>query len=206
MTMTATAFRTQRIRSAIVDLRGFWRRIKTAFIFGLVVAFVLATIIAAVLWAVNAARNRTIAALMDNHDVTVANDSAPEVLFARAYFLMTHARLDEAQLFVSMLDIRGSERMRADLHYDMANGRLKLAFDKIEAGDFNAAAALVALAREDYREALRLDPGGWNTRFNFDVASRLVREYPTFGFTPDERRRGPRPLWTELPNTPRGEP
>jgi mxaK protein len=194
------------IRSLISNLRGIWRRMKTAFIVGLVVALAVAAIAAAGLWGVNAARNRTIAALIRGHDVTVARGGAPEVVFARAYFLMTHNRVDDAQLLVSELDSRASKRLRSDLHYDMANARLKLAFDKIDKGDFDAASALVELAREDYRDALRLDPDAWNARYNFDVASRLVRGYPMFGFTPDERRRGPRPLWTELPNTPRGEP
>jgi len=195
-----------RIWSLTAGLPEFWRRVKTAVIIGLVVGFALAATLAALLWGVNAARNRIITALIGGRDLAVASDGTPEVLFARAYFLMTHGRLDDAQFAVSVLDLRASKPLRADLHYDMGNARLKLAFDKIENGDFDAAGALVGLAREDYREAMRLDPDGWNARFNFDVASRLVREYPSFGFTPDERRRGPRPLWTELPNTPRGEP
>ena len=194
------------LQSLVANLHGIWRRIKTAFIVGLVVALAFAATAAAALWGVNAARNRTIAALTGGHDVRVVPGGAPELVFARAYFLMTHNRVDDPQLLVSELDFRASRRMRADVHYDMANARLKLAFDKVEKGEFDAAGALVGLAREDYREALRLDPYEWNARYNFDVASRLVRGYPTFGFTPDERRRGPRPLWTELPNTPRGEP
>jgi mxaK protein len=194
------------LRSLIGNLHGIWRRIKTAFIVGFVVTLAFAATAAATLWGVNVARNATIAALIGGHDVTVAPGGVPEVVFARAYFLMTHNRVDDAQLLVSELDLRASRRMRAHVHYDMANARLKLAFDKVEKGEFDAAGTLVGLAREDYREALRLDPDEWNARYNFDVASRLVRAYPTFGFTPDERRRGPRPLWTELPNTPRGEP
>jgi mxaK protein len=204
--MMAAVLALQRIRRLIAGLREFGRRMVTAVSICLVVGLALAAAAAGSLWGMNAARNRTIAALIGGHDVTVASDGAPEALFARAYFLMTHNRLDDAQLVVSMVDLRASDRLRADLHYDMANARLKFAFDKIEIGDFDAAGALVGLAREDYREAIRLDPESWNARFNFDVASRLVREYPSFGFTPDERRHGPRPLWTELPNTPRGEP
>jgi mxaK protein len=204
--MTTRAAAVQRSFSVIADLRGFFQRTRTILFAALFGVLVLAAATAAALWGMNAARNRTIAALMNNHDVKVATDSAPRVIFARAYFFMTHGRLDDAQVMVSMLDIRGSNRLRADLHYDMANARLKHAFDMIREGKFDAAGALVGLAREDYREALRLDPDDWNVRFNFDVASRLVREYPTFGQTPDARRRGPHPLWTEMPNIPRGEP
>ena len=203
--MTAPFFR-QRSRSLLDGILGFLRRGTTIVIVGAAVLCGLASASAALLWMINAERNRIIAALVDGRDVEVATNAAPEVLFARAYFLMTHNRLDDAQQLVSMADLRADKRLRAELHYDVANARLKLAFDKIEIGDFDAAGALVGLAREDYREALLLDPDYWNTRFNFDVASRLVRQYPSFGFTPDERRRGPGPLWTELPNRPRGEP
>ena len=196
----------RRIRYGIAKLDRFWQRIRTAFLIGVVVAFALAAAAATFLLGLNAARNRTVAALTNGQDRAVAIDTVPEVLFARVYFLLAHNRLNDIPPLVNMLDLRAGPRLRADLHYDIANARLKLAFDKIDSGDFDAAGALVGLAREDYREALRLNPDNWDARFNFDVASRLIREYPSFGFTPDERRRGPRPLWTELPNTPRGEP
>jgi mxaK protein len=197
---------TQQIRSLMSALYGLGRRNVNAALLFLVIAMVLALIAAGSLWSISAARNRTIAALSEGHDEAISSDATPELLFARAYFLLTHDRLDDAQAVASSLERSGSDRLRADLHYDMANARLKIAFDKIERGDFDAAGALVGLAREDYREAIKLDPDAWNARFNFDVASRLVREYPSFGFTADERRQGPRPLWTELPNLPRGAP
>lgn len=204
--MITAVVATQRMRALIAHIRDFAPGITTTVIVSLVIGFALAAAAAGALWGMNAARNRAISALNRGRDVTIASNGTPEVLFARAYFLMTHNRLDDAQPVAGMLDLRASARLRAAVHYDLANARLKLAFDKIENGDFDAAGALVGLAREDYREAMRLDPDDWNARFNFDVASRLVREYPSFGFTPDERRQGPRPLWTELPNTPRGEP
>ena len=195
-----------RFQYGIAGLDRFWQRFRTAFLISVLVALALAAAVAIFLLGLNAARNRTIAALTNGQDRAVAIEAAPEVLFARAYFLLAHNRLDDIAPLVNTLDLHAAPRLRAALHYDIANTRLKLAFDKIDSGDFDAAGALVGLAREDYREALRLNPENWDARFNFDVASRLIREYPSFGFTPDERRRGPRPLWTELPNTPRGEP
>lgn len=204
--MTAGAFVAQRIRLAVLDLHRLWGRIKTACSIALFAALALAAATAITLWVVHAGHNRTIAALASGHDVPVSAQAAPNLIFARAYFLMNHGHLEEAQALASMLDLRADKQLRADLHYDLANASLKVAFTKIEKGDIDSAAAFVSLAREDYREAMRLDPDDWNARFNFDVASRLVREYPTFGFTPDLRRRGPKPLWTELPDTPQGEP
>ncbi len=194
------------VRAAFLHIGAFWARIKTFVLVALVIVLAVAAVAAFALWPRDAARNRTITALTHNHDVAVAQDAAPKLLFARAYFLITHGRLDEAQAIVSLLDLRGTDKARADLHYDLGNGRLLAAFDKIDLADFDAAGALVGLAQEDYIEAMRLNPDDWDARYNFDVAARLVRQYPSFVNTPDPRRQGPRPIWTELPNVPRGEP
>jgi mxaK protein len=190
----------------LAQVWAFWRRIRTVVLVALVIVLALVTAAAFAIWARDAGRNRTIAALADNHDIAVAQDSAPKLLFARAYFLITHRRLDDAQAMTSLFDLRGNSKARADLHYDLGNGRLLAAFDKIDSADFDAAGALVGLAQEDYIEAMRLNPDDWDARYNFDVAARLVRQYPSFTNYPDPRRAGPRPIWTELPNVPRGEP
>ena len=203
--MTAYAF-SHPISFILAQIGVLWRRVRTAALVVLVIILALATAAALAIWARDAARNRTIAALTGNRDVAVAQDAAPPLLFARAYFLITHRRLDDAQTLVSLFDLRGSTKARADLHYDLGNGRLLAAFDKIDSADFDAAGALVGLAQEDYIEAMRLNPDDWDARYNFDVAARLVRQYPSFVNYPDPRRTGPRPIWTELPNVPRGEP
>jgi mxaK protein len=192
--------------AALTQLRMLWARVKTATLVGGVVVLALGTVAASAILVRDRARNHMIAALTQNHDIAVAPDSASKLLFARAYFLIVHRRLDEAQALVSRFDLRGSDKARARLHYDLGNGRLLAAFDKIDSADYDAAGALVGLAQENYIEAMRLDPDEWNARYNFDVAARLVRQYPSFVNTPDPRRHGPRPIWTELPNVPQGEP
>jgi mxaK protein len=194
------------IQISAMRIAAIWGSSKTAALVSLVVTFALGTLAAFGLCGLNMAHNRTISGLVDNHDIAVDRDAAEKLLFARAYFLMTHSRLDDAQAFVSLFDLRGSRKARAHLHYDFANARLRAAFEKIDAQDFDAAGALVGLAQADYIEALRLDPDDWNVRFNFDVATRLVRQYPSFKTYHDLRREGPHPIWTELPNVPRGEP
>ncbi|HEY0146715.1 MAG TPA: MxaK protein [Methylovirgula sp.] len=193
-------------RLVLLQISALWGRIKTGVLVALVIVLALCTVAAFAMWGRDAARNRTIVALAHNHDIAVAQNAAAKLLFARAYFLATHGQLDEAQALVSLFDLRGSDKARADLHYDLGNGRLLAAFDKIDMADFDAAGALVGLAQGDYIEAMRLNPDDWDARYNFDVAARLVRQYPSFVNTPDPRRQGPRPIWTELPNTPQGEP
>jgi mxaK protein len=149
--------------------------VKTLALSALVIALAFGALAALAIFARDIGRNRAIAALADNHDIAVGPDDAPKLLFARAYFLITHRRLDEAQALVSLFDLRGDDRARADLRYDLGNGRLLEAFDKIESDDFDAAGPLVGLAQENYIEAMRLNPDDWNARYNFDVATRLVR-------------------------------
>jgi mxaK protein len=194
------------VRAVFLQIGIFWGRVKTLVLIALVIVLALCTVAAFAMWGRDAARNQTIAALANNHDVAVGQNAAPKLLFARAYFLATQGRLDDAQAVVSLFDLRGSDKARADLHYDLGNARLLAAFDKIDMADFDAAGALVGLAQEDYIEAMRLNPDHWDARYNFDVAARLVRQYPSFVNTPDPRRQGPRPIWTELPNVPQGEP
>jgi mxaK protein len=180
-----------------------WRSFVLAF---LVVVFAFGAIVAAVSWSIKATHNRQIEALIHNHNIVVQPNAAPELLFARAYFLLTHDQMGGAQPFLAALDAGNDRRLRADLHYDMANALLKLAFTAIERGDFDQAGPYVVLSREDYHEALRLDPDDWDARYNFDVASRLIREYPQFIPHDDPRRRDPTNLWTHLPIKPEGEP
>ncbi len=203
--MTRFAF-VQYLRGALGQVSAFLARIKTELLASFTILIWLGAFAAFALWVRDAERNRTIDGLTHNHDIAVSQDAAPKLLFARAYFLATHRRLDDAQALVSLFDLRGSDQHRATLHYDLGNARLRAAFDKITGLDFDAAGALVGLAEEDYIEALRLNPDFWNARYNFDVAARLVRKYPSFANTPDPQRQGPRPIWTELPNVPRGEP
>ncbi len=194
------------LRTGLVEIRAFLGRIKTAMLVLQLVFLTLGTLAASAFWARDIARNRVIADLTHNHDVKVSPDDAPKLIFARAFFLMRHRRIDAAQALVSRFDLVGSDNARSDLHYDLGNARLLAAFEKIDNADFDAAGALVGLAQEDYIEAMRLNPDLWDARYNFDVAARLVRQYPSFVNTPDPRRQGPRPIWTELPNVPRGEP
>jgi mxaK protein len=194
------------LREGLVQTRAFLARIKTALLASVAILIWLGTLAAFALWIRDAGRNYTIADLTHNHDIVVSQEAAPKLIFARAYFLATHRRLDGAQALVSLFDLRGSDKERAALHYDLGNARLLAAFDKINSLNYDAAGALVGLAEEDYIEAMRLNPNLWDARYNFDVAARLVRKYPSFANTPDPQRQGPRPIWTELPNIPRGEP
>jgi mxaK protein len=46
----------------------------------------------------------------------------------------------------------------------------------VASGDWVGARPLLELAKETYREALRLDPGQWDARYNLERALRLAPE------------------------------
>ncbi|WP_204276833.1 hypothetical protein, partial [Klebsiella aerogenes] len=63
----------------------------------------------------------------------------------------------------------------------------------------------MTLARQDYRRALEARPDDWDAKFNLDVASRLIRDYPEFDRkSGDELKAEPKQIWTDIPGQPRG--
>jgi mxaK protein len=158
-------------------------------------------------WVAAKRANATIAALLDGKNVEIDPAKAsPSVLFARAYFLLKRDRIDEAQNLVDQARLRAGPEIRVQMLYDMANTRLRAAFDAIEQGQFDRATPLVGLAKDQYTEALRLDPEAWDVKYNLDVASRLIRDLPEATPPEDAPRDAPEDVWTDLPGVPQGAP
>ena len=192
------------IRSGIASFLGAAR---PRVLVGLPIVLVVATMILSILTLRQDATNRTIRGLKSNHDIAVATDAPPESLLARIQFLLTHDRVDEIQPYVESLDKIGSDKFRAIAHYDYANGRLRQAFDMITQGKLDSAGPYVVLARQEYRRALTFAPQDWDAKFNLDVASRLIRDFPAFERTSgDTVKVDRRKVWTDIPGTPKGLP
>lgn len=158
-------------------------------------------------WAKDARDNATIAALLAGENVEIDPERASSpVLFARAYYLLQRDRIDEAQVLLDQINFRGDPKIRVLMLYDAANVRLRASFDAIQRGKFDTATALVNLAKDEYNQALRLDPQAWDVKYNLDVAARLVRDLPVLESTEDPEQQEPKNLWSDLPGIPRGEP
>jgi mxaK protein len=159
-------------------------------------------------WAKERRDNATIAALLAGEDVTIDPERASSpVLFARAYYLLKRDRIDEAQVLLDQANFRGDPKVRILMLYDAANTRLRAAFDAIERGRFDKATSLVNLAKDDYNQALRLDPQAWDVKYNLDVAARLVRDLPQIESSEEsQQQEPPKTLWTDLPGVPKGAP
>jgi mxaK protein len=152
--------------------------------------------------------NSTIGRLAAGTEVAVdPTTAAPAVLEARAAFLLRRGRIDDAQPLLDQASERASPPIYVRMLYNMANARMRAAVTAIEKGNFDKAIPLVALAKSEYRSALRLDPVNWNAKYNLDVAMRLVRDLPqAVGEDEEKPLETPEKLWTDLPGVPKGLP
>jgi len=185
-----------------------WAQVRGVFIFAALGIVVLAG--AASVWLVVSAwhDNRTIAGLGAGRDLPVGAGARAEVVFARASFLLDRDRIDEAQALVDDIKAGGNPRLLAAFRYNIANARLRKAFDLLEQNRIDSAIPLVRLAKDDYRASLVLVPDHWDARHNLDVAMRLVRDFPQAGqgLEEDAPPEPPKQLWTDLPGLPKGLP
>ncbi|BDA85158.1 hypothetical protein Sa4125_27000 [Aureimonas sp. SA4125] len=149
--------------------------------------------------------NEDIRALAAGRDVAIGEDASARLLVARAKFLFDRDRIEEAEVLAPRMDAASDEAAKADFFHDLGNARLRAAFRLIEDNDITGATPVVRLAQEDYAAALRIDPARWDTKYNLDMASRLVRTFPrpVQEEQPGER---PRNIWTDMPGLPRGLP
>ena len=188
-------------------LLGIWRAQRSMFLVGVALALLITTTIELVQWRRAVAANDTIDALRAGQNIEVDDGAPPEALLARVAFLTKRSELDQARMLVEALDRVGEVETRARSHYLLANALLRAALEHIEKSELEAANPLVNLAKREYRRALQLNPDYWDAKFNWDVAARLVRDFPDFERkSGDELTADPKKLWTDIPGKPKGLP
>jgi mxaK protein len=165
------------------------------------------SLVAFVEWRRTIAVNSTIDALRVGRNIEVGTESPPEALLARVAFLTRRSELDQARVFLEALDRSGEAELRARGHYLLANALLRTALKHIDASELEAANPLVNLSKREYRRSLQLNPEYWDAKFNFDIAARLVRDFPEFERkSGDELSADPKKLWTDVAGKPKGLP
>jgi mxaK protein len=153
------------------------------------------------------ADNETIQSLLAHKDITVDPTYASgEVVLARINELIRRDRLDEAQTLLGSTETRMEPRLRALALYNLANERTRQGAEFVRKGDLDHAAALINVAKTEYRLALKIDPHDWNTKYNLDVAMRIVRDLPQADNLSDEEQQTTKKIWTDLPGVPKGLP
>lgn len=131
----------------------------------------------------------------------------PELQLARATYLKKKHRYKEAQASLSQIINQGSQKQQAISRYNLGNVYLEQAIELAESMQINEATALTALAKQAYRQALSLDSGYWDAKYNLEVAMRLLPEMDRITMEKDD----PIPekkakLWATVPGFPRGLP
>lgn len=196
------------IRRLFEGMATLWRKARTA---ALAIALVasLATL-ATLTWRIRDIHsdNALITALAAGDDIAVTPRAASdEVLIARSAFLLARDRRDEAQALLDVSSAMTDPKLRARLLYNHANARIRDAISAVERGNTDAAVPITRLAKDEYRLALRLDPAAWDIKYNFDVAMRIVRDFPGYETEGEEPPPdAPTKLWTDLPGVPKGLP
>ncbi|MDD1620798.1 MAG: MxaK protein [Methylococcaceae bacterium] len=153
--------------------------------------------------------NQWMAELNEGHDIAVDKlvKGAPEVRLARAAYLRQKQRYDEALDTLSVIVGLGDARLQSKSRYNLGNLYLTQAMVEVEAGRINQAMPLLTLAKQAYRQALALDSGFWDAKYNLELAMRLLPEFDRVSPTePDDDAAKPSQLWTTVPGFPRGLP
>lgn len=151
--------------------------------------------------------NALIRGLVAGRDLAIPADAGPELIRARAQFLLRYADATSAEALVAPMTGTGDVKGLAALWYDIGNRRLRDGFAAIDRQDVDGAAANVRLAKDAYRASLRLDPGAFDAKVNLDIASRLVRDFPSVEQEgEDDPEAQPKKVWTDLPGLPKGLP
>lgn len=195
------------MRALMCYLRRRWGEARSTVLAGTTVALALVALFSLDHWRRVIVSNDKITALAQGRDVDLGPDPAPELLVARIAFLAPRGDLDQSRVLLEALDRGGDSGLRSRGHYLLANGLLRQALVQLDASQIEVATPLITLAKREYRRALELAPDDWDAKFNFDVAARLVRDFPEYQKkSGDELTTDPKKLWTDVPGKPKGLP
>jgi len=114
-------------------------------------------------------------------------DGPRELRFAHAAALAASGSADAALARYGTL--QGDDALGRAARYNSANLLMRQAVELRRNNQAGQALALVELAKENYRELLRADPGDWPARYNLERAQRLVPEPDDADEDPPDLRR-----------------
>lgn len=152
--------------------------------------------------------NRLIARLAGGEELSLVDlrNAVPEVRLARALQLQRQQRYDDALATMSLIIGSGNKALQTQIRYNLGNLYLQRAIAEIDAMAVNDALPLLALAKQAYRQALALDSGFWDAKYNLDVAMRLLPEMDRINIEEEPTPTQKNQLWTTVPGFPRGLP
>lgn len=152
-------------------------------------------------------QNRRLTAILAGEDAVIdPTRDADGLILARVRFLDALDRHEDALAVIDGSFAKLQPDAQAAILYNHANALVGRAISSVERNDLDAAIPFVNLAKENYRKALRLRPDNFDIKYNYDVAMRLVRDFPPGGPDGEDEVATPKKLWTDLPGVPKGLP
>ncbi|HEY8354116.1 MAG TPA: hypothetical protein VIK69_03800 [Methylophilaceae bacterium] len=136
-----------------------------------------------------------------------------DALFADAYLLARRGDMQQSLALYAEALTNGTQDIRKASYFNSGNLYLTQAnrlLDERGIEAFDQISPLLALARESYREALRLDPDWHEAKYNYELALRLspLFELKRSNREPDDEPDEAESMdgWASIPGFPRGMP
>ncbi|MDD2767293.1 MAG: MxaK protein [Methylococcus sp.] len=117
------------------------------------------------------------AAIQDPSEASLEEDTAPEAVFAKALAFDREGDYQEALRLYHTLQNQADPAFRERVRYNMGTIYLREAASLWNARgvlEYTRVNALVAMAKENLKEALRLNPADQDARFNLEYAFRIT--------------------------------
>lgn len=143
---------------------------------------------------------------------SVHKSTDEDAIFANAMYWDKHNNPEKALKLYALVQSSHDSDLSKAAHYNIANIYLRQAYDILNnAGlsSWDKVSPLLSIAKESYREALRVDPGFMDAKYNYELALRLI---PTIEsktkrlVESEENLETPPEGWPALPGFPRGMP
>jgi mxaK protein len=122
-------------------------------------------------------RARENAAIRSPQEIEVAEGTPPEVVFAKAWALVQSGASQEALRLYQTLPERGDIRFQARVHYNLGTiylGEAAHLWNDRGVLEYGRVSALVGMAKDHLREALRRVPEDRDARYNLEYAFRIT--------------------------------
>jgi mxaK protein len=139
-------------------------------------------------------------------DQLLPRDASVGLHAARGLFLLAHDRVDDAQTELDAIGLVNMPGPRSLLLYGLANAHFRRVLNIFSSAPMRKVAPLIGLAQSEYRQVLRADPGNWNARYNFDIASALSHDPEVAAFLSGDDMARERALVPDAPGAPNGLP
>jgi len=137
---------------------------------------------------------------------------AADALFANAVYWARHGDMQQSLALYAEALSSGHQEIRKASYFNSGNLYLARANHLLEERGldaFDQITPLLALAKESYREAMRLDPAWYEAKYNYELALRLS---PLFELKHSKREQDESDEvesvdgWSSIPGFPRGMP